>query len=109
MEPKELPQENYNNAAGRGSSDTRGPYTGKSAGTTPQKRFVMRRRKVCKFCQDKMDYIDYKDIRLLQQFIPERGKILPRRLSGTCQRHQIMLAEAIKRARHIAFIPYTME
>jgi small subunit ribosomal protein S18 len=108
MEPKENPQENYSNSAGRNSAD-RGPYTGKSAGTTPQKRFMVRRRKVCKFCQDKTDYIDYKDVRLLQQFIPERGKILPRRLSGTCQRHQIMLAEAIKRARHIAFIPYTMD
>ena len=74
-----------------------------------QKKFTVRRKRVCKFCQDKVDYIDYKDIRTLQQFTPERGKILPRRISGTCAMHQKKLAEAIKRARHIAFIPYTSE
>ncbi len=66
----------------------------------------MHRRKVCRFCLDKVDLIDYKDVRLLQNYIPERGKILPRRISGSCATHQRMLAEAIKRARNIALIPY---
>jgi small subunit ribosomal protein S18 len=93
------------------------PYENRSGGASRQgtrsaggqKKFTVRRKRVCKFCQDKVDYIDYKDIRTLQQFIPERGKILPRRISGTCAMHQKKLAEAIKRARHIAFIPYTTE
>ena len=54
----------------------------------PKKKVFFRRRKVCKFCVDKIDYVDYKDIKLLQGFIPERAKILPRRISGTCARHQ---------------------
>jgi small subunit ribosomal protein S18 len=65
------------------------------------------RRKICRFCIEKVDLIDYKDVRLLQNYIPERGKILPRRISGSCATHQRMLAEAIKRARNIALIPYT--
>jgi len=73
------------------------------------RRTFFRRRKVCKFCVDKIDYIDYKDLKLLQQFIPESAKILPRRISGTCARHQRTLQQAIKRARHIALLPYTTE
>jgi small subunit ribosomal protein S18 len=69
----------------------------------------MRRRKVCRFCVDKVDIIDFKDVKLLQGFIPERGKILPRRISGVCTAHQRMLAEAIKRARNIALLPYTAD
>ena len=69
----------------------------------------MRRRKVCRFCIDKVDIIDFKDVKLLQNFIPERGKILPRRISGVCTAHQRMLCEAIKRARNIAFLPYTAD
>jgi small subunit ribosomal protein S18 len=68
-----------------------------------------RRRKVCRFCVDKVDYIDYKDVRLLQQFIVERAKILPRRISGTCAKHQRMLQQAIKRARHVALLPFTSD
>ena len=66
----------------------------------------MHRRKVCRFCIDKVDLIDYKDVKLLQNYIPERGKILPRRISGSCATHQRMLTEAIKRARNIALLPY---
>ncbi len=66
----------------------------------------MHRRKVCRFCLDKVDLIDFKDVKLLQNYIPERGKILPRRISGSCATHQRMLAEAIKRARNIALLPY---
>jgi small subunit ribosomal protein S18 len=66
----------------------------------------MHRRKVCRFCIEKVDLIDFKDVKMLQNYIPERGKILPRRISGSCATHQRMLAEAIKRARNIALLPY---
>ena len=69
----------------------------------------MQRRKICRFCIDKVDYIDFKDVKLLQSYTPERGKILPRRISGVCATHQRMLAEAIKRARNIAFLPYAAD
>ena len=65
-----------------------------------------RRRKVCKFCTEKIDVIDYKDVRLIGQFVSERGKILPRRLTGTCSPHQRTLTLAIKRARNIALLPF---
>ena len=68
-----------------------------------------RRRKVCKFCADGIEYIDYKDVKLLQQYILERAKILPRRISGTSARHQRMLTDAIKRARHLALLPFVSE
>ena len=72
------------------------------------KRFFFRRRKVCKFCMDKIDYIDYKDVKLIGPFVPERGKILPRRMFGTCAEHQRKLTLAIKRARNIALLPFTV-
>jgi small subunit ribosomal protein S18 len=72
------------------------------------RRFV-RARKSCRFCADKVDYIDYKDSRLLSGYIPERGKILPRRISGTCAPHQRMLASAIKRARNAALLPFATD
>ena len=68
-----------------------------------------RRRKVCKFCADKIDDINYKDAKLLLPFVPERAKILPRRISGTCAMHQRKLRTAIMRARQLALIPYTAE
>lgn len=70
------------------------------------KRVFFRRRKVCKFTVDGIEYIDYKDVNLLKQYAPESGKILPRRISGTSSRHQRMLATAIRRARHLALLPY---
>jgi small subunit ribosomal protein S18 len=70
------------------------------------RRQYMRRRKVCRFCVDRVDYIDYKKAEMLQPFIQERGKIVPRRLSGTCSRHQRWLKRAIKRARNIALLPF---
>ena len=73
------------------------------------KRYFFRRRKVCKFCADKIDYVDYKDVKLISQFVPERGKILPRRMFGTCAEHQRKLTEAIKRARQIALLPYAAD
>ena len=65
-----------------------------------------RRKKVCSFCQDKVDGIDYKDITKLRKYISERAKILPRRVSGTCALHQRQLTVAIKRARQMALLPY---
>ena len=67
------------------------------------------RRKVCAFCVDKVQHIDYKDVGRLRRFTSERGKILPRRMTGTCAKHQRQLSTAIKRARHIALMPYVSE
>ncbi len=67
------------------------------------------RRKNCTFCSEKATFIDYKDIGRLRRFVTERGKILPRRVSGNCARHQRVLAGAIKRARELALLPYTAE
>lgn len=67
------------------------------------------RRKVCNFCVDKVQSIDYKDIPKLRRYISERAKIVPRRVTGTCARHQRQLTVAIKRARHVALLPYVSE
>lgn len=74
-----------------------------------KRKFLFKRRKYCKICEEKISYVDYKDIRLLQSFIPERGKILPRRISGACSKHQRELMRAIKRARNIALLPFTTD
>lgn len=66
-------------------------------------------RKVCQFCVEKVDYIDYKEVSRLRRFISERGKILPRRLTGTCAKHQRPLTDALARARQIALLPYTAD
>ena len=73
------------------------------------RRGFFRRKRVCKFCVEKIDYINYKDVRLLTPFLPERGKIQPRRISGTCALHQRKLQTAIKRARQLALIPYVTD
>jgi small subunit ribosomal protein S18 len=73
------------------------------------RRGMFRRRRVCKFCVEKIDVISYKDVKLLSSFIPERGKIQPRRLSGTCATHQRKLQTAISRARQLALIPYVTD
>src|SRR5579863_7308459 len=70
------------------------------------KRQYFRKKKVCKFCVEKMDFVDYKRADILSQFVQERGKILPRRMTGVCSRHQRWLGEAIKRARNIALLPF---
>lgn len=75
----------------------------------PKRRTFFRRRKVCKFTADGIEYIDYKDIATLRPFVPERAKVLPRRISGNSARHQRMLARAIRRARFLALIPYTTD
>ena len=78
-----------------------GPRSGGSGG-----RKFFRRKKVCKFCTEKIDAIPYRDVRLLQQFVAERGKIVPRRLTGVCTTHQRRLTRAIKQARNIALLPF---
>ncbi|MDD3839433.1 MAG: 30S ribosomal protein S18 [Clostridia bacterium] len=68
-----------------------------------------KKRKICSFCADKAEHIDYKDINKLRRYITERGKILPRRITGNCAKHQRQLTSAIKRARNIALLPYTTD
>ncbi len=82
---------------------------GGPGGPGGKKKFFYRRKRVCKFCVEKLEYIDYKDVKMLQQFIPERGKILPRRISGTCALHQRKLQNAIKRARTAALLPFATD
>lgn len=78
---------------------------------SPMKRKGMsrRRKKVCVFCGDKNNEIDYKDVNKLKRYVSERGKILPRRITGNCAKHQRALTVAIKRARHISLMPYTLD
>lgn len=90
-------------ASGRGGGRDSGARRGRRG---PGGRRFYRRRKVCKFCVEKMDHIDYKDVKLIGQFIGDRGKILPRRLTGVCTPHQRQLKVAIKRARNIALLPF---
>ncbi len=74
-----------------------------------KKKFLFRKKKFCKFCDEKINFIDYKDLRLLQAFTPERSKIFPRRISGTCSKHQRKLMVAIKRARSLALLSFTSD
>ena len=106
----------FGTGGSRAFSSAGGAAFGKKAGAGGRagnkeqgKRYFFRRRKVCKFCADKIDYIDYKDVKLLGPFAPERGKILPRRMFGTCAEHQRTLTLAIKRARAIALLPFAAE
>jgi small subunit ribosomal protein S18 len=70
---------------------------------------MLKKRRICRFCEEKELFVDYKDDKRLLRFTTEQGKIIPRRTSGTCARHQRMLTTAIKRARHLALIPYISE
>jgi small subunit ribosomal protein S18 len=81
---------------------------GPGGGRRPKRQFF-RKKKVCKFCAERMDFIDYKRADVLRQFVQDRGKLLPRRITGTCSRHQRWLTEAIKRARNIALLPFASE
>jgi small subunit ribosomal protein S18 len=81
--------------------------TGGDKAIVTGKKQYFRRKKVCRFCVEKIDDIDYKDVKLLSSFISERGKITPRRISGVCAPHQRKLSEAIKQARNIALLPFS--
>jgi small subunit ribosomal protein S18 len=85
---------------------SRGPRGRRNDNRPRRKRRIYHRRKVCRFCADASLVINYKDPKSLRYFITERGKIIPRRLSGCCAKHQRTLTHAIKRARTIAFLPY---
>jgi len=93
----------------RGGRGGRGGRGEKKEGAAGGRRGGFRRKRVCKFRTEKIDYIDYKDMRLLSQFVPERGKIQPRRLTGTSAKYQRKLQVAIKRARFLALIPYATD
>ena len=75
----------------------------------PNSKMRRSKKKVCAFCSDKAEAIDYKDTAKLRKYVTERGKILPRRISGTCAKHQRQLTEAVKRSRNIALLPFTTE
>ena len=75
----------------------------------PARQMMRKKKKVCAFCADKIGHIDYKDTARLRKYVTERAKILPRRITGTCAKHQRQLTIAIKRARHIALLPFSAE
>jgi small subunit ribosomal protein S18 len=90
----------------RSDRGPRGPRAGGPGGPREGGRKYFRRKKVCKFCVEKIEAVNYKDVRLLAQFIAESGKITPRRLTGVCTPHQRRLSRAIKQARNIALLPF---
>jgi small subunit ribosomal protein S18 len=92
--------------SGLGAGAPRGPRPAGGPGGGPGGRKFFRRKKVCKFCTEKIDAISYRDVRLLQGFVAERGKIVPRRLTGVCTRHQRRLSLAIKQSRNIALLAF---
>lgn len=96
-------------SGGRPPSGGGGPAGSRPPGPRRGKRNYVRKKKVCRFCVDKVDLIDYKKPEILQSFVQERGKILPRRMTGTCARHQRWLTIAIKRAQNIALLPFASE
>ncbi|HTV59919.1 MAG TPA: 30S ribosomal protein S18 [Verrucomicrobiae bacterium] len=102
------PQQHSHHSGGPGGPRPGG--AGRPGGPAKRgKRSFVRKKKVCRFCVDKVDYIDYKKAEVLASFIQERGKILPRRMTGTCARHQRWLTVAIKRAQNIALLPFAAE
>jgi small subunit ribosomal protein S18 len=111
-QPQESPAEAPSQAAPptgpQPAQEEGGPGGDRRGGPRPRGRYAPRRR-VCQFCADKVETIDYKDIGRLRRFVSERGKIEPRRKTSTCARHQRKMAEAVKRARHLALLPYTSE
>ena len=100
------PQSQGQSSGGGGGRREGGPGGG---GPRRGKRQYFRKKKVCRFCVEKIDYIDYKNVDMLRSFVQDRGKILPRRLTGTCSRCQRGLTSAIKRARNIALLPFASE
>jgi len=106
------PVSSHSSGPGAGSGPGSGPRPGgrpggpRPAGGPGGRGKFFRRKKVCKFCTEKIDAIPYRDVRLLQGFVAERGKIVPRRLTGVCTTHQRRLTRAIKQARNIALLPF---
>jgi len=108
MADETTPQRSHEGGAPSSSGPrSGGPRSGGPGGPGgPGGRKFFRRKKVCKFCTEKIDAIPYRDVRLLQGFVAERGKIVPRRLTGVCTTHQRRLTRAIKQARNIALLPF---
>src|SRR6185369_6806616 len=111
--PSRAPEASASASAPQASSDPGpgGPGSGPRSGGRPSggpggRGKFFRRKKVCKFCTEKIDAIPYRDVRLLQGFVAERGKIMPRRLTNVCTTHQRRLSRAIKQARNIALLPF---
>jgi small subunit ribosomal protein S18 len=101
------PQASSGPGPGSGSGPSSGPRgAGRPGGGPGGRGKFFRRKKVCKFCTEKIDAIPYRDVKLLQGFVAERGKIVPRRLTGVCTTHQRRLTRAIKQARNIALLPF---
>jgi len=99
------PAETRSDRPERSDRGPRGPRPGGPGGREGGRKYF-RRKKVCKFCTEKIEAINYKDVRLLAQFVAESGKIVPRRLTGVCTPHQRRLSSAIKQARNIALLPF---
>ena len=104
----DAPQSSHGSRSRGHSGSGSGSGAGSGSGDRPRRprRQYVRKRKVCKFCVEKIDYVDYKNTDLLRSFILDRGKLIPRRITGTCSRHQRWLKLAIKRARNIALLPF---
>ncbi|MFZ0638432.1 MAG: 30S ribosomal protein S18 [Candidatus Acidiferrales bacterium] len=107
--PRPPSQHSSSSSGGRPSGGPSGPGGRPPGPHRRGKRNYVRKKKVCRFCVDKVDLIDYKKPEILQSFVQERGKILPRRITGTCARHQRWLTVAIKRAQNIALLPFATE
>jgi small subunit ribosomal protein S18 len=104
--PAERSSESRPERPERSDRGPRGPRPGGPGGGREGGRKYFRRKKVCKFCTEKIEAVNYKDVRLLAQFVAESGKIVPRRLTGVCTPHQRRLSTAIKQARNIALLPF---
>ena len=109
-ETKEAPAAEQETASeAKSERQERGERDGERSDMRMRRRPVRRRRKVCAFCEDSNLVIDFKDVNTLKKYISERGKILPRRITGSCAKHQRAVTLAVKRARHVALLPYTVE
>jgi small subunit ribosomal protein S18 len=107
--PVQAPPSAPSGPSGPGGPRPQGRSGGPGGPAKRGKRSFVRKKKVCRFCVDKADFIDYKKAEILAPFLQERGKILPRRMTGTCARHQRWLTVAIKRAQNIALLPFAAE
>ena len=107
--PVQAPPSAPSGPSGPGGPRPQGRSGGPGGPAKRGKRSFVRKKKVCRFCVDKTDFIDYKKAEILAPFLQERGKILPRRMTGTCARHQRWLTVAIKRAQNIALLPFAAE
>jgi small subunit ribosomal protein S18 len=107
--PIQVPPSAQSGPSGPGGPRPQGRSGGPGGPAKRGKRSFVRKKKVCRFCVDKADFIDYKKAEILAPFLQERGKILPRRMTGTCARHQRWLTVAIKRAQNIALLPFAAE